>query len=252
MILAHAGGPFAAVHAALIGVPIDWGGLRAQDVPPALWGLVTETWGHRAQTEFQSIGVMTQFLGDVLAAGDPIEIYSVAADAIRDEIRHTALCVGVVEALGTQVRLPEREADPEDFARLPAAARALTTGIAMLAINETVSVALLRALRERATHPVIAAVLQATLADEDEHGDFGWQYVAASLQRFDEGGLVHGRRVAAEALRRFAHANAPPPVTAPAAELAHWGLLDAADERAIITSTIDDVVRPRLRELRLL
>ncbi len=240
------------MHAALLGVPIDWGGLRAADMPPALWGLVTETWGHRAQTEFHSIGVMVKFLDDVLAAGDPIEIYSFAADAIRDEIRHTALCVGVVEALGTQVRLPEREADPDDFVRLPAAARALTTGIAMLAINETVSVALLRTLRQRATHPVIAAVLEATLADEDEHGDFGWQYVAASLSRFDAAGLAHGRRVAAEALQRFAPDQAPPKDTAGATELARWGLLEAATERAIITSTLDDVVRPRLRELRLL
>lgn len=251
----HAGGNFAALHKKIMDVTIDWTGLEASQVPPSLLPRVCETWGFRAQTEFDSIEVMSRFLRDVLEAGDPIEIYSAAADAIRDEVRHTALCVGVVEALGQRALLPERRApEPAEFLALPPAGRALGTAVSMLAINETVSVALLRDLAARATHPVIKQVLAATFADEDEHGGFGWQYVAASLERFDPQGREYARTVAQETIAGFVTslADAPAPATeSDEQELARWGLLSEGREARLIAQAIDEAVRPALRRLGL-
>lgn len=252
----HAGGVFAALHKKLLATTIDWAQLDASQVPPPLLPLVCETWAFRAQTELESVEVMTRFLRDVLEAGDPIEIYSAAAEAIRDEVRHTALCVGVVEALGQRALLPERRAsEPAEFLSLPAAGRALGTAISMLAINETVSVALLRDLAARATHPVIKDVLLATFADEDEHGGFGWHYLAASIERFDGHGRDYARTVARETLSGFASsvAEAPSPDSEhDELELARWGLLSAGREARVIARAIDDEVAPALRRLGLL
>lgn len=63
----------------------------------------------------------------------------------------------------------------------------------MLIINETLSTAFISDLRERCHEPAIRAVLDATLADEDEHHAFGWAYVAASLRRFPAGTLPSWR-----------------------------------------------------------
>ena len=55
------------------------------------------------QTEFQSIQIMTRFMWEILGSGDPLDVYAGAADAIMDEIRHTAMCVEMAKALGAEV-----------------------------------------------------------------------------------------------------------------------------------------------------
>lgn len=261
MTFRHAGEPFRAMHDALVGVAIDWSLLDAGQVPGALLVRAQRTWAGRAQSEYRSIQVLTRFLSEALAAGDPIEVQAGAALAIADEVRHTALTVRVVERLGATPLLPEPlgEAESPAFLALPAAQRALGTAVAMLAVNETVSVALIEDLRARATHPVIRAVLDATLADEDQHGDFGWAYVAASLGRFDAEGRAYAAACAEEALAPLvgsAHevlARLPVEQRSlarwPEPELAHWGLRSAEREAHVVLDAVEWRVMPRLREL---
>jgi hypothetical protein len=182
--LGHAGGIFRAIHDALVACPIDWGGIDRAAYPAPLVARARAAWEYRVETEFRSIQVMTRFLGEVLGAGDPLEVYAGAAAAVADEIRHTALCAGMVEALGGAAALPEPLVE-EERAELLALERALATAVSMLAVSEAVSTALIEDLRDRCRHPTVRAVLAATLADEDTHRDYGWAYVRASLGRFD-------------------------------------------------------------------
>lgn len=257
----HAGEPFRVMHDALVGVPIDWSGLEPSQVPAALLERAQRTWSGRAQSEYRSIQVLARFMSELLAAGDPIEVQAGAVMAIADEVRHTALTVRVVERLGATPLLPEPLAEGEspEFSALPAAQRALGTAVSMLAVNETVSVALIEDLRARATHPVIRAVLGATLADEDTHGDFGWAYVAASLGRFDAEGRAYAAACAGAALTPLVDpARARVAVMAaelrqlsrwPEPELARWGLRSPEREALVVLAAVEERVVPRLRAL---
>jgi hypothetical protein len=261
--LGHAGGLFRAIHDALVGCRIDWAAFDRDAHPPALLARARRAWAYRVETEFRSIQVMTRFLGEVLAAGDPLEVYAGAATAISDEIRHTALSAGMLEALGGVAELPEPLVEEEhaDYLALPMPARALATAVSMLAVSETVSVALISDLRARCTEPVVRAVLDATGADEDEHGDYGWDYVRASLGRFDAAGRELGK-VAARATivplldgARAALVGLPAERRTldawPEPELAALGLLGREREALLIESAIRDAVTPRLAELGL-
>lgn len=258
-IIGHTGGAFLPLHEALVGARVAWAKLDPRTIAQPLLARARDTWAHRAGTELQSVRVMTRFLNDVLAAGDPLEVYAACVRAIEDEVRHTALCVGLVEALGARAVMPEAEEERSEFLALPPAARALSTAITMLVVNETISVALIADLHARCTHETVRAVLSATLEDEDEHGPLGETYVAASLARFDDEGRAWAARVAREAVlaqRQSADdvlTRLPPGQREldawPEPELAALGLLGAEREAIIVTRAIDEKVQPVLARL---
>lgn len=264
MLLRHAGDPFAALHDALVGVAVPWGALDPAALDPQLLARARDAWTWRVETEFRSIQVMTRFLSEVLASGDPLEVYAGAADAVQDEIRHTALCVGMAEALGATPRLPEPVAEDEnpDFLSLPMPQRALGTAVAMLAVSETISVALIEDLRARCGHPTVRAVLDATLADEDTHQGYGWAYVGASLERFDQAGRDFAQEVVEATLGPHIagvdQVLAAVPASArdlgawPEPELADLGLLGDAREALVKRAVIAEVLVPRLASLGIL
>lgn len=261
MRIGHARAPFAAIHEALVALDVPWEALERRQIPEALLARVSAHWAYRVETEYRSIQVMTRFLSEVLAAGDPLEVYAGVSRAIADEIRHTALCVGVVERLGLAPMTPEplELEDPAEFTRLPATQRALATAVSLLAVSETLSVALIDDLRARATHPTIRAVLERTLADEGDHDDFGWAYVEASLGRF--GGTAHdyARRVAratwephVEESRAVLDGTAPARrglEALPEPELAAWGIMSPERQALVKLAAFEGRVRPRLERL---
>jgi hypothetical protein len=162
-------------------------------------------WAHRVHTEFRSIQIMTRFLTEVLDAGDPIDVYAGAVDQIADEVRHTALCVGVCKALGHEPRFPSpvQHDMPERFNERPAGERALNTAITMLLVSETLSVGYIEDLQARCHQPMIRAVLDATLEDEEAHEGFGFDYVEASLRRFPRSTLTQWRNLTSEACAMY-------------------------------------------------
>lgn len=243
---------------------IDFAGLDYGAVPEALLGHARRIWQQRVETEFRSVQIMTRFLTDVLAAGDTLDVYALANDFVQDEIKHVALCSGVVHALGAGPVLPEpaeiEETPP--FLRLGAAERALSIAIAMLGVNETISVGYIRDLRDRCDHRVMRSILDAILADEESHQGLGWDFVAQSLDHFPIGSLPAWRRVAAEALepQRVQAEQALASMSAeqrrldafPEPNLAALGLMSAQRQALVFRNTVDDILAPRLRKLGLL
>ncbi len=197
-----AGGPFAPMHAALMGAAAELPPFDAAAFEPALVAEARAAWADRVRTEFRSTQIMARFLTEVLGAGDPLDVYAGAVDLVADEVRHTALCAALLQAMGGQPGLPEptRLQDPEPFLRSPMAERALATAISMLLINETVSVAFIEDLAARCTVPAVQHVLSATVADEDGHSDFGRTYVKKSLARFPIASLPAWRHLVAQTL----------------------------------------------------
>ena len=185
----RATGLFRALHDELVGVDIDFTTLEPSVHASNLITHAQAVWADRVRTEFRSVQIMTRFLTEVMAANDPIEVYAGVGDLIMDELRHVTLCIRVVEALGGQANYPEPALvdEPDEFLALPMAQRALSTALSMLAVNETLSTGFISDLHERCTEPAIHAVLDATIADEDTHHEFGWQYIERSLARFSTG-----------------------------------------------------------------
>ena len=262
--LLSAEGIFAQLHAHLVGAPVDFDRFDAAGLDPERLVLARAVWGHRVESEFRSIQVLARFVTEVLGAGDPLEVYAGAVDAVMDEVRHTALCAGMLRALGGEPRLPDPVEDVQhpEFLALPMAQRALSTAISMLAISETLSVGFIRDLAARCDQPVVRGVLLATLADEDRHHDYGWAYVAESLSRFEGDGMPYWHMVVRAALaphlERSRAALAAVPLHRrhldawPEPELAELGLLSSAREALVFEQTYQRTVAPRLAGLGLL
>lgn len=206
---------------------------------------------------------MTRFLEELVGAGDPLDVLPSAAEAIRDEIRHAALAAQVVEMLGGETPdLPDPVREPlaAEYVALPMVQRALITAISV-AINETISLALIADLQRRCTNPPLQTMLSATLADEDGHGDLGWVYVAASLQRFDEDSHPFWRAVAQNAYQphRDHAARVLEPLAVerrtleewPEPDLAMLGLISAEREAVLFERTWRQALLPKLQELGL-
>jgi hypothetical protein len=157
----------------------------------------------RVRTEYRSAQLLGQLLCDTLAAGDPFDVHAAIADAVRDELRHVALCAALVRALGAEPFLPDpiELVQPPQFTAMPASHRALSIAISLLLVNETLSVGYIRDLHARCREPLVHALLEATLHDESEHDAIGVEYVRRSLLGMPESERPAWRTVAAEALR---------------------------------------------------
>jgi hypothetical protein len=253
--LGFAGAPFEARHRARLGPVVELGDLSAASVPAALLPRVRAEWQERARTEFRSIQIMTRFLSEVTGAGDPLDVYASVTELVEDEIRHAELCGAVCRRLSVVPLLPEPVLlpDPPEFLALPMPERALATAITMLGINETISTALITDLAERCDYQPIRRVLEATVADERTHGSFGWDYIQASLARFDGGSRESWRQLVAQTLRPFrARAVAPAAPAVDEQELVRFGVMSEGRQALLIERTVASVLHPRLSALGLL
>jgi hypothetical protein len=262
-----AGGVFKPFHDELMGESAAKIGFGAFDVSRFDGALVEEArqvWGHRAQTEFRSIQIMTRFLQEVMSAGDPIDIYAGALDMIQDEIRHAALCARMCEALGAAPRFPEPIPAPvmPNYDRAQPGERALYTAITMVAINETLSFGYIEDLRARCEQPVVRGVLDATLEDEEGHQDFGWVYIEQSMRRFPRSTHQAWRQIARDAVMQHLEIAAPIiraiPVEQrtleahPDTERIELGLFGEQRQALVFWKTWREHLSVRLRDVKLL
>lgn len=261
--LRHEGGVFARVHVERIGESASFADLHPERYPSDRLALARRVWQQRVQTEHRSIQIMTRFLAEIVGAGDPLEVYATAVDMIEDEIRHTALCAALCEALGAPPLLPDPVAlrDPHAFLDAPMAERALTTAIQMLAVNETLSVAFIEDLRDRCDNPAVHRVLASTVADEEGHQALGWTYVEKSLARFPESTMPSWRHLVEQALAP--HRTTADRILAevpesergiaahPEPELAALGLFSPVRQALVYRRCYEESLRPKLARLGL-
>ena len=118
----------------------------------------------------------------------------IADPKVRDRGRRSF----VLRALGGwDEKAPEPQWVRSDK-RLPLRRRVLATVIGSLCVGETVSVQMIRGVRESASDPVTHAVLTRMLADESFHSRFGWWWLESTP--LDEEERAWGHRYLAKLL----------------------------------------------------
>ncbi len=259
----YAGGVFGHLHEEMMGAEIDFDAFDPTSFDEALRNRARETWFQRAQTEFRSTQIMTRFMTEVLGAGDPIDVYATVVDLIEDEARHTALCAGMCRALGGTPRFPDPIVpdDPPDFLSAPMGERAMATAISMVALSEALSYGFMTDLQERCEEPTVAAVLAATVEDEEDHQELGWIYIENSLTRFPASTLSAWRHLVTSVLKPHLvradqvledvpednrHLDA-----FPEPELVELGMFSDQRQGLLVYRTVEEVIEPRLRSLEL-
>jgi hypothetical protein len=238
-------------------------GLIRSNHPADLWREAQECWLHRYRTEYRSIQIMTRFVTEVTGAGMPLRVQATAVDLVADEIFHAELCAAMCRALGVEPDGPKplRLDEPPDFLAAPMLERAVGSAITMLLVSETLSVAFIRDLHARCENPPVRSILEATLADEDTHGEFGWDFVAQALPHFSEASRVHWRALAQSTLR--SHQNVANRIVealpSDRRTLAAWpdadrialGLFSEQRQALVALRAIGEELLPRLRRLAL-
>jgi hypothetical protein len=241
----------------------DLGGLLRSHHAADLWCEAQECWLQRYRTEYRSIQILTRFLTEVTGAGMPLEVQTTAADLVQDEIFHAALCAAMCRTLGVEPDGPKplRLEEPPGFMAAPMFERAVGSAITMLLVNETLSVAFIRDLQERCHNLPVRSILEATLADESTHGEFGWDFVSGALPRFPHSACVQWRALAQAALRPHREAAERIVETIPTDRrtLAAWpdtdrvalGLFSPQRQALVAQQAIHEQLLPRLRRLEL-
>jgi len=231
---------------------------------PNLLQRAQRTWCERFQTEYRSAQLMTHFLRDLLDAGEALDITLGALEFVNDELRHAALCYELARALGATPELPNPVAliQSPNFLDLRPAERAVSTALAMLAVNETLSVGFLRDLQTRCHFPGVRAVLDATLGDETDHESFGWEYLRIKLGVAEGLLLRTSRLVIQQALepQRLAAARVLARMSSNSMSLSDWpddelvplGLFSPERQALVFEATWQTQLRPKLEALSLL
>lgn len=142
---------------------------------------VREQWRTRMIFEHRSSTVFSQLADQLYEANASLDAKLVMLRMAQDELRHTATCAEVVEALGGA---PEGEADLTLERLAPHEGtspeqRAMRNVIYTTCCSEMVACARFVAILDRMTDPYLRQVNRRLLADEVLHGQFGFHYLEA-------------------------------------------------------------------------
>jgi hypothetical protein len=262
--LRFAGGIFKEIQVDLYGAEVDTTGLRAHEHPAHLWEFAGKVWQQRLETEYRSVQIMVRLLDDMMGAGDPIDTFAGVANMISDEIHHVGLCASIVKGLGATPTLPNPVAmeSPEAYLKQPRMQRALSTAVAMLAVNETISEGYITDLHARCQHPVVHEVLDRTLGDEETHNSFGWTYIEKSIKRFPEDIMKGLQTLVQQSL--LPHKNHAETIISKLSfnerSLSAWpdeehvplGLFTTERQALVYQQTFEERLEPQLKKLNLL
>jgi hypothetical protein len=181
---------FRAMHRRMLDGPRPvppWARLDPAGVPDALRERVRRGWAARVEAEYRSMVVFGELIARFPEAGLPLEVSCAASRLLQDEARHTELCARVAEAFGGY---DEATLDPGHLRlvddALPAHLFVARWTASMFCVGEAASVGLLGVLRDGATDPCVASVLDTLLRDEVLHDRFGWALARVVFPRLTD------------------------------------------------------------------
>ncbi|MGE0786239.1 MAG: ferritin-like domain-containing protein [Sandaracinaceae bacterium] len=144
-------------------------------------------WLQRMVNEHRSAAVFSQLLPQLMEAGATLDVQTTVLRMSMDELRHGALCAGIVEALGGEA-VVTTELAPAPLPTHPGCTpleRAMRNALFIGCLCETVAVALTAEERERTTEPLVRRVIDQICADESLHARFGWAFVTEAAPALD-------------------------------------------------------------------
>jgi hypothetical protein len=238
---------------------VPWDSSTAASLPAELREGLAELWRARMVGEHRSVGIFALYVLDLLGAGAPAEMLSLACRASLDEVRHAEL-FGRLAALysGKEETPPPGIPPMPDDPGVPMRDQVAREALHLSVLAESYSAVLLGALHERARDPAVVGALGVVLADEVHHARMGW----ATLKMLFEG--EHGEALRARVQRELAGTmddlvkamfGDPSKLDAPrlAEELrplaTEHGWMAAREEWALFQQTIRDVWIPGLATL---
>lgn len=146
-------------------------------------------WAARARFEAEAALRFDRLARDLTALDSPLA--DLAWRAADDERRHRVQCAELATSFGRAVDPTSPEPEPETVAPagLTTRQRVLYDAVALCAVMETVSTALLGEMLRRTEHPAARATVHAILRDEVDHARIGWGHLAWEAARGDVGFL---------------------------------------------------------------
>lgn len=216
---------------------------------PAHLALLAAQWKARMAFEHRSSTVFSQLGHQLFERNAPLDAKIVMMRMAQDELRHTATCAEVIEALGGEaaVEVDLAIAPLATHEGVPLPERALRNVIYTTCMSELVACARFSATIERTTEPALRHAMRRLLSDEVLHAQFGFHYLeserdwlaahperVASIEKF----LVHAFAVIEEELAPRGPFHRLPPA------LRALGADDPAEAREVFYATMEGATAP--------
>lgn len=207
--------------------------------------LAAEVWRIRERTEHEVSAIFARLAADLEASHAPPDLGALARRCAADELEHAAHCRRIVDALapGLAPLTPDRAIvlGPADA---PPRRRALYASVALGCVTESISAALLIAMRPHAALAPVRDGLDAILRDEVRHARLGWAHLAVEAERGDVGWLAPAVPAMIDAARDAER----PPGGDPSAprDLRRYGVLPPDEVERVVDEVLRTTVRPGL------
>jgi len=214
---------------------------------------VGRIWQAREQIELEAAALFDELAAQLSAIGAHQELVAMARQAADDERAHAVLCREIIDRVQPdRAPLPAPPAAPLGPAELDARQRALYSAVAISCVTETLSAALLLAMRERATPPWIRGIVYQILRDEISHSRLGWALLAAERQRAGADALgwlaPHLDAMLADAVVSDVEPMTEAQRDAERPDYSEYGILRREEVGDIVREAIEEVIVPGLRE----
>ena len=168
---------------------MPWGTIAAEvhKYPAKVVEKARRIWTMAAFQEYRTGASVTDALQQMIEIRAPIDMLAVATRFPLDEIAHVEMCGRILAEVGGAVRLkhdPKHMTAPKN-PDLEPLMQCAETIIRVFGVGEAVSIPILRTSGQKATHPLVAAVLTRIAQDEAMHGQFAWFFLDWCLEAFD-------------------------------------------------------------------
>ena len=241
--------------------PVDWSRSTVDQLPAGLRAGLAAMWRARMVSEHRAVGIFQLYGLDLLAAGAPAEVLSLACRAALDEVRHAELFARLTTIYSGVPETPPPGIPPlSEDPTIPIDHQVAREALHLSVGSETFSAVLLAEKREHAEDPVVRDVLGVVIADEIHHARMGWAFLAALLEgaKADEMHALLQRELVPLfddlTAAMFGDPRALPepgvvPAERPLARAHGW--MSTRDEYALYREAIDEVWIPGLRQMGL-
>jgi hypothetical protein len=187
---------------------MPWGTLDVSRFDQQHLVAARQAWTGSAFQEHRTAAACASTLRALIEARAPLDLVGMAAQFPLDEVVHVELCARMAMELGGGTELIQ---DPDDLCLdrdplLPPLLRAADLVTRFFCVGEALSIPLLRATRDAASHPLPRAVLGQIVKDEVAHGVFGWLFLdwaAPSLGAADREHLRGAAQTAISQVKRL-------------------------------------------------
>lgn len=146
--------------------------------------LAARVWEDRRRVELEAAARFERLARELARHGAAAPVVALTEQASADEHRHAEQCAALVHHFGGEtLAAPAIDLRPAAPRGLSPKEQLLYEVVALCCVTETLSVALLGALSERATDPFARQTMHAILKDEVDHARIGWAHLADARAR---------------------------------------------------------------------